>query len=258
MFVDDYNGGNMKKKKVIYNLLIIFVLFMCIFQCVSMIELKKEEEKIYMKEKEQFEVLNNSLNEKLKSNSNDTNNTDIKDLEYYKKYYSNNDIVGTLKIENTDIYTLLVKSTDNDYYLNHSLYKKHDETGSIFVDYRTDFNSNQINIYGHNSTKYDLMFKELEKYLEQEFYKNHKYIHIWTGSKTMIYEIFSVQIVTNDYEHMIVSPKDRKKHIEVLSNSIYQTDIEASENDELLILQTCIYNPKNSFLIVNAKKIKEI
>ena len=85
----------------------------------------------------------------------------IKNLEYYKEYYENDNIVGRLKIRNTSIDTLLVKGNDNEYYLNHSISNEYDEKGSIFIDYRTDLNSKQINIYGHNSNVYDVIFKEL-------------------------------------------------------------------------------------------------
>ena len=63
-------------------------------------------------------------------------------LDYYRNYYNNNNIVGSLKIEGTDIDTLLVQGDDNKYYLNHSIKNEYDELGSVFVDYRTDLSSN--------------------------------------------------------------------------------------------------------------------
>ena len=51
----------------------------------------------------------------------DTNTTSKHSLDYYKKYYQNDNIVGSLKIEGTGIETLLVKGNDNEYYLNHSI-----------------------------------------------------------------------------------------------------------------------------------------
>lgn len=176
-------------------------------------------------------------------------------LDYYKNYYSNDDIVGRLKIYDTKIDTLLVQGTNNDYYLNHTLEKKYSVRGSIFVDYRTNLNSKHINIYGHNSNVYNLMFKELENYLDSKYYENHKYIELWNGVNTYIYEIFSIQIITSDYEHMDTNPIDWSKHISKLNNSIYDTKNSATIEDEILVIQTCIYKPNNSFLLLNAKKI---
>lgn len=198
-------------------------------------------------------IISNNLKKELsviKNTKDESNN-----LDYYKKYYFNNDIVGKLKIKNTNIDTLLVKTTNNEYYLNHSLKREYDIIGSIYVDYRTDLNSKQINIYGHNSNVYNVMFKELENYLNKDYYQNHKYIELWNGDEYIEYEIFSVQIVTDDYEHIDVFPSDWNKHINILNKSIYETNVKANNNDNILIIQTCLYNPINSFLIINSRKV---
>lgn len=179
----------------------------------------------------------------------------MSDLMYFKTYFSNNDIIGSINIKGTNINTLLVKGKDNKYYLNHSIYKGEDIKGSIFVDYRTNLNSNQINIYGHNSKKYNLIFKELEEYKDKSFYDKHKIIEIWDGNKTNKYEIFSVQIIKKDYYHMNVNPSDKELHIKKLNKSIYDTGIKAGIEDKILILQTCNYKPKNTYILIIAKMI---
>lgn len=201
------------------------------------------------------QISNEIKEELIVLNESDNTNKSSYTLDYYKNYYSNDDIIGRLKIYDTKIDTLLVQSTNNDYYLNHNIEKKYSVRGSIFVDYRTNLNSKHINIYGHNSKVYNLMFKELENYLDSNYYENHKYIELWNGINTYIYEIFSIQIITSDYEHMDTNPIDWRKHISKLNNSIYDTKNSATIEDEILVIQTCIYNPKNSFLLINAKKI---
>jgi len=176
---------------------------------------------------------------------------EINDLIYFKEYFSNNNIIGSLKIKDTNINTLLVKGKDNQYYLNHSIYKEEDIKGSIYVDYRTNLNSSQINIYGHNSKKYNLMFKELEKYKDKSFYDKHKIIELWDGINTYKYEIFSVKIVNKKSDHMNIN----NKNIKELNKSIYNTGITANKEDKILILQTCNYKPKNTYLLVIAKLV---
>ena len=100
-------------------------------------------------------------------NSNTTENiNDIKktttynenpDLSYLKinfDYYKNknNDTVGWIKVNGTNINYAIVKSNDNKYYLNHDFYKRKSDTGWIFLDYRNDLEnvSNNTIIYGHN------------------------------------------------------------------------------------------------------------
>ena len=180
-------------------------------------------------------------------------NSKIYDLNYYKDYYLNEDIIGSIKVNGTKIDTLLVKSNNNEYYLNHSINKEYDIKGSIFVDYRTNLNSKQINIYGHNSKEYDLPFKELEKYKDKAFYDSHKMIEIWNGKEVINYEIFSIQIVEDNSEHMNINCDE--KNLEKLSSSIYNTGVVASTDDQILVLQTCNYNPKNTYLLVIAKRV---
>ena len=236
-----------------------------VYYFINSIYIEKQNREIQVIEKEQTEVMNKVENDKkvatqisTKNDYNKTKTNSLKDLDYYKNYYSNNDIVGTLKISGTKINTLLVQGSDNEYYLNHTISKKKSSVGSIYVDYRTNLDAKQINIYGHNSKAVKLMFNELEKYRSKDFYESHKTIELYDGTKTSIYEIFSVQIVTDDYEHMDVVPQNRKSHLEKLSNGLYETGIITNEEDDVLVLQTCTYTPKNSFIIINAKKVKEV
>lgn len=155
----------------------------------------------------------------------------------------------------------MVKATDNKYYLNRSVDKSQDKYGSIFIDYRNSLADKKILIYGHNSTKANPPFHELENYVDNNFYKKYPYIGFTTEKGEQKYIIFSVMInKKGNYKHTIVNFKNEeefKKHIDWMKNdSIYKTDVEVNINDEILTLQTCFYKPKNSYLIINAKKIK--
>lgn len=239
----------MAKKRVlqkIFNCIYVLVILLSIIFTSNYLNLLHEKNLVYEKEQEEKKVIEISKKDEIKY-----------DLDYFRNYYSNNDIIGSIKIDGTKINNLIVKTTNNKYYLNHSLKKEYDERGSIFLDYRTDLNSMQINIYGHNSNVYDLPFKELEKYLHQDFYNSHKYVEIWNGQEIIYYEIFSVQIVTNDYEHMNLFPSDLEPHLNKLNESIYDTGLKATKDDQILVLQTCSYKYKNSLVIVNSKKVKE-
>ena len=230
----------------IFNCIYVLVILLSIMFTYQYINLLHKKNLVYEKEQEEKSVIEISKEDEAKY-----------DLNYFRNYYSNNDIIGSIKINGTKIDNLIVKTTNNKYYLNHSLRKEYDERGSIFLDYRTNLNSKQLNIYGHNSNVYDLPFKELEKYLDKEFYNSHKYVEIWNGEETIYYEIFSVQIVTNDYEHMNLFPSNLEPHLNKLNESIYDTGVKATIDDQILVLQTCSYNPKNSLIIVNSKKVKE-
>lgn len=175
-----------------------------------------------------------------------------KELINLKKYYNNQDIIGKLIIENTNIEEIIVQSNNNEYYNNHNLYKKEDIKGNIFLDYRTNLNSYQINIYGHNSNIYDVPFNELKKYLDKDYYEKHKYIRIFDGYNTYKYLIFSVNI-RDDNEHLKIIKSE--KHLEKLKQSMYKTNVDVNINDKLLIIQTCYLDKNDSYIIICAKKI---
>lgn len=237
--------ANKKVLHIIFNCIYFVVLILCIVFTMDYINLLYEKRLVYEKQQEEENIIELS-----------SKKTEY-DLDYLKHYYNNNDIIGAIKIEGTKINNLIVKSTNNKYYLNHSLNKEYDERGSIFIDYRADLNSKQINIYGHNSNVFELPFKELEKYLDKEFYNSHKYVEIYDGSKKIYYEIFSVQIVTQNYEHMNIFPNDLQNHVNQLNESIYKTSAKATIDDDILVLQTCGYNPIGSLIIINSKKVRE-
>lgn len=242
-----YKGKVMKKKilMTVFDLILFVVLVVSIFLSYNYVNFQLKKKQIEDSMSEELAVLHENINE----------NEPKYTLDYYKNYYHNDDIVGRLKIYNTGIDTLIVQSTNNEYYLNHTLEKKYDDRGSIFVDYRTNLSSKQINIYGHNSNVYNLMFRELENYLDDQYYEKHKYIELWDGIGTRIYEIFSIQIVTSNYEHMNINASNWSKHISKLNNSIYDTQKIATAEDEILVIQTCLYNPVNSLLLIIAKEV---
>ena len=109
----------------------------------------------------------------------ENNETNLKEKYYnFRNEYGNDDIIGSINIPGTDINMLFVKTTNNTYYLNHTLKKEKSRIGAVFMDYRNTFEDKQINIYGHNSNKYDVAFKNLRMFLDKDFTKNNDLIYI--------------------------------------------------------------------------------
>lgn len=171
------------------------------------------------------------------------------------------DIIGKISISGTNIDSDLMQTTDNEYYLNHSIDGKKNYKGSIFMDYRNTTYDRKLLIYGHNSeTLKNVPFHDLEKYLSKSFYNLHKNINLTLNNEESTWEIFSVMIVEEgNNNHMKITFNDKEwiKHIDWMKkNSVYDTYVDVGVDDKIVTLQTCYYKPKNSYLIVNAKKIK--
>lgn len=179
--------------------------------------------------------------------------------------YNNDDVVGILKIDK-ELKVPVLQTSNNDYYLNHTIDNKESNLGSIFLDYRTNIEtSKKLLIYGHSSIKTNIDFNILENYYDKEYYQTHKYISLTTSKEEKVYEIFSVYIEISDFSYMninFIDNEDFYKHIKSLKDkSLYETDIELKENDEILILQTCsnsndFINYDKKYLLIISRRIK--
>lgn len=111
---------------------------------------------------------------------------------FKKLHETNPDIIGWISIPGTIIDYPVVQTTDNDYYLDHSITGVYLKSGSIFVDYRNQSNWLDKNtvIYGHNMASGE-MFAQLAKFKHGTFLRNNKYIYIYTEESVRIYTIFS-------------------------------------------------------------------
>lgn len=244
------------KKKIFYYVLLAISFLILIFSLVNFINDR-------MKEKDTKKKLD-LISQIRKTVDNTTiDNISLSDkYNEYRKSYGNDDIIGSLRIDSVSIDTLLVQTTDNNYYLNHLLNKKIDVTGSVFVDCNSDIERGyQINIYGHNSDIYDVPFKNLEKFLDKEFfYNSDKKVTIETLNGVLNFEIFSTKIVDVNIEHtelIFDNYVQWMEHINVLrSDSLYDTFVEVGSNDQILVLQTCLYDTNlGKYLIILGRKV---
>lgn len=180
-------------------------------------------------------------------------------MEQYRIQYNNSDIVALLDIPNTNINTVVPRGEDNEFYLHHLPDKQENSLGSIFLNYRNELNDRKLIIYGHNSPNVDTLFKGLEQYLNPDYYSTHNNIYLQTDYIKYHYQIFSVYIATSNVSHvnLNLTNKEYKRHLQWLKEeSIYDTGVSIPDED-ILILQTCFYNPENSYLIIAAKKVED-
>ena len=188
----------------------------------------------------------------------------VKDL---REKYSNNEIVGLLEIPNTDFKKVVTKGSDNKKYLRTNAYGKSDIEGNPFLDYRVDINDSQkLLIYGHNAKDLDAPFKYLESYENYDFFKEHQYITIITDKKKETYQVFSVHVETSDWGYMKIdfkSKDDWLNHLTQFKNrSMYDTGVQVTKDDSILILQTCSKNDhyKNfnkKYLLIISRRVDE-
>ena len=195
-----------------------------------------------------FIIINNQIT------SNKPNTTNI-NIETLKRKYNNDDIVGLLKIPDV-LSTVVLQTNNNQYYLNHDNYKKENKKGAVFLDYRVNIRDNKLIVYGHSGEEKDLPFLALNNYQNENFYKKHNKIYLYTNDNIYTYKIFSSYIENNDFDYVNLKNFNGlswKQHLNKLKNkSKYDTDTNISNDSKIIILQTCSTNKKekNNYQLV--------
>lgn len=181
----------------------------------------------------------------------------------------NSDIVAWLKIDGTVINYPVLQGEDNDYYLYKNYKKDYSRYGSVFVDYRYDFEKGNQNflVYGHNNND-DMMFNDLLKYNGKEFLDEHSKINLITSKENSTYKIISVfksKVYGKDetnvfkyYNYIDLSNEETFEEFSqnIKNKSLYNIEYELEYGDELLTLSTCEYSVPNGRFVVVAVKEK--
>lgn len=234
------------RKNVITNiLLIIFVILLLI----SSIEITK-----WYKENKQNQEIQEKIAEAIIVGEENTS------IDFNKLKEINKDTIGWLKVNETDIEYAVVKTDNNNYYLDHNFENEYNKAGWIFADYKNklDGTDKNIVIYGHNRRD-GSMFASLKNILKEEWYSNqeNRKITFITEKEESIYEVFSIyQIEAEDY-YITTDFKNGEflKYIETVKNrSIKDFNIEVSKEDNILTLSTC-GNDNVYRVVLHAKKL---
>ncbi|MBR5421121.1 MAG: class B sortase [Lachnospiraceae bacterium] len=190
-------------------------------------------------------------------------------LEKYKKlYFINKDLIGYIKIDDTNIDGPVVQGSDNEFYLSHDFYKEDDVAGTLFLDSKCDIvrgNDNFI-IYGHHLQS-GRMFSKLSAYESKDYCDRHPYIQFDTIYEEGTYQVMYAfrsrvydadQVVFKYYQFLdAAGPEEFLSNMEEMKKlAYYDTGVTAVYGDKLLTLSTCDYNEQNGRFVVVAKKIR--
>lgn len=174
----------------------------------------------------------------------------------------NPDVVGYLKVKNTNVDYPVVLGKDNVYYLKKNLYQEDDINGWIYMDFRNSaesLNDNTI-IYGHNMYYSGVMFGTLHRVLTSNWQSdpNNLVISFDTMYESMNWQIFSIYTIPKTSDYLKVSfdsPSEQEEYIQkVQSRSIKNFGVSVTGKDKMLTLSTCTGD--NSRLVIHAKLLE--
>ena len=259
-------------KKWVLIVIIIILGFTASFNILRLLDWNKDNTKT----NDNINKISNTKTEEIKDNENTEliSTPDDKESDYW--YYitfplikvdftelikKNEDTVGWINVNNTNINYPVVQSTDNNYYLTHSYDKKENEAGWVFLDYRNnkDFTSKNNIVYAHSRLD-KTMFGSLSKVLKQSWYKdksNH-IIRLSTPTEDSLWQIFSVYVIKEETYYITTSWPSDTEYLDFLNTikerSKYNFNTELNTNDKILTLSTCYSDTERT--VVHAKLIK--
>lgn len=252
-----YSKKNNKLKTIIFLLLVVIFIYGIIYTIYYFYNSNKEKQ-----------INENILNEVSidKTEIEDTKTERILQLEELQK--ENQEIIGWLEIEDTNINYPVCQTNNNDFYLTHNYKKEKASGGSLFLDKDFDMVNGSSNylIYGHRN-KQGIMFEDLMKYTKKDFYKQHTKIKFTTNTDDSIYEIISVFYSRVYYKsekdvfryYYFLNAEKEQEYNNFVNNakkvSIYDTGVTATYGDQLLTLSTCEYSQEDGRFVVVAKKV---
>lgn len=194
--------------------------------------------------------------------------------EYAAYYEENNDFVGWITINGTNVDYPVVQGDDNEFYLHHNFYGQDEFAGTIFTDFEGRFGPDEMPnntiLYGHNML-YKYKFSALNNYNNNiQFLKETPVVEFNTLYQKNKYKILSVFIINTDEEHGEVF--DYTKYVyfknsdefynyimEIMDRSKYNTGVDVEYGDELLTLSTCDGTTgfDNMRLVIVARRVRE-
>ena len=257
----------MNKKYIIILLLLIVILAISSFFIIKEFAENKKETDIYdeLQEivlEENTDIDTTNVDTEIEKSEGESSNK--YNLENIAKI--NSDVVGWIKIENTNIDYPVMQN--GDYYLHRNIYKNYSSHGTPYLaEYCNVQYSDNLIIYGHHMND-NSMFAQLENYKKKKFYEDHKYIDFYTfyNGKTIknTYEVviaFKTVVYTdNGFKYYnYTNFTDKQEFDEFINKSknlqFYDTGTDIKYGDKLLTLSTCEYSQKNGRMVVVTKKI---
>ena len=211
-------------------------------------------------EQEQKEIIN-------KEEYNPKDNNKYSDVSFISVNFDdliakNNETVGWIKVNNTNVNYSILKHTDNEYYLKHDFNKNYNIYGWVFADYRDDFEyfGNNTIVYAHNMTDRS-MFGSLVWCLRESWYTNNEnqFIKISTPKSNTIWKIFSIYTIKPEVYYLktyFESPEEHQIFLNVLKGrSIHNFNEDVTPNDKILTLSTCS-DDGTKRVVIHAKMVK--
>lgn len=185
---------------------------------------------------------------------------------YEALYRENDDLVGWIKIDGTNINYPVVQSKDApNFYLKHDFEKNYTDYGCPYAQQNCDVQapSDNVVLYGHNM-KDGTMFCDLTNYKSESFWAQHRTIQFDTLTQKNEYTVIAAfkgeaaELFAYNAFVDAATPEEFDAYVAAVKElALYDTGISAAYGDKLITLSTCEYSFENGRMVVVAKRTSE-
>ncbi len=160
----------------------------------------------------------------------------------------NEDVKAWIKLDGSRVNYPVLQSSDNDFYLRHTIDKTWNKVGTPFIDYRCadDFSDRITVIYGHYMEN-GSMFRDIHNYKSQKYFDEHPVINLYTPNGD--YDLLPIAGVfqnVSGYWDFTLDFDDDAAFMHYIDNwkavSTFKTDTEHSAEDHYVVLSLCTYD----------------
>ena len=189
-------------------------------------------------------------------------NMNLINVDFYDLKEVNQDVVGWIQINGTNINYPYVQTSNNDFYLTHAFDKSRNSAGWVFLDYRNknDLTDKNNIIYAHG--RYDnTMFGTLKNALTNGWLKNKDnfVIKLSTPYENSLWQVFSIYHIPTTSDYLKVNFEDDNSFLNftrmLIDRSAYNFEASVAENDSIITLSTCFNESER--VVLHAKLIKK-
>lgn len=171
----------------------------------------------------------------------------------------NSDIYSWIYIPDTNInYPVLQSGTDDNFYLNHNVYKSYSFPGAIYTQScnKKDWSDRVTVLYGHNMAS-GAMFANLHRFADKSFFDSHPYIYVYGVNRKLTYKIVSAFAYDNrhimnsydfnndevfeDWLKNAQNPHSTMKNV--------RDGIELNTDSKMIVLSTCLNSGSGRYLV---------
>lgn len=179
----------------------------------------------------------------------------------------NGDIAGWVMIPDTKIdYPVMYTPKDAEYYLHRNFAQKYSMSGVPFIDAECSLSpqSDNIIVHGHNM-KNGSMFSDIISYQEENFWKEHGTILLYTLDEVQEYEVIAAFPINAEDTYDVgnyfpINFGDENQFNsfikEIRRKSFNKTETQVKYGEQLLTLSTCSYHTTDGRYLVISKRVK--